>query len=93
MRTTTLPLPELGLIAATRGMLGAGIGLLVAGKLSPETRRAVGATLMAVGIVTTIPLVLQVLSGSKKTEPGSHSTSQAGGTWEEREAARTAAAA
>ena len=33
MIATELRLPELGLIAGTRGMLGAGIGLLVADKL------------------------------------------------------------
>jgi hypothetical protein len=93
MRTTTLPIPELGLIAATRGMLGAGIGLLLAGKLSPETRRAVGTTLMAVGIITTIPLVMQVIGGSKETAPGSQATPKVGETWEEREAIRTAASA
>jgi hypothetical protein len=53
-------LPELVLIAGTRGMLGAGIGLLAAGKLTDDQRRAVGGTLLAIGLVTTIPLVLQV---------------------------------
>ena len=33
MRHTTLPIPEIGLIAATRGMLGAGIALLLAAAL------------------------------------------------------------
>ena len=57
-----LNLPELGLIAATRGMLGAGIGLLLAERLSAEQRKAVGWTLLTVGAVTTVPLVLNVLS-------------------------------
>jgi uncharacterized membrane protein YfcA len=52
--------PELGLIAATRGMLGAGIGLLLAGKVSDEQRKAVGLTLLFVGIVTTVPLMMEV---------------------------------
>jgi len=52
--------PELALIAGTRGMLGAGIGLLAAGKLTHDQRRAVGKTLLAVGLVTTIPLLLEV---------------------------------
>jgi hypothetical protein len=55
-----LTIPELGLIAGTRGMLGGGIGLLLAGCLSCEQRKAVGWTLVAVGAVTTIPLVLEV---------------------------------
>lgn len=57
-----LNLPEIGLIAATRGMLGAGIGLLLAERLSAEQRKAVGWTLLTVGAVTTVPLVLNVLS-------------------------------
>jgi hypothetical protein len=57
-----LDLPEIGLIAATRGMLGAGIGLLLADRLNPEQRHAAGWTLLAVGAVTTVPLVMQVLS-------------------------------
>ena len=54
-------MPELALIAGTRGMLGAGIGLLAAGHLSDDQRRAVGRTLLAIGAFTTIPLALQVL--------------------------------
>ena len=57
MITTELRLPELGLIAATRGMLGAGIGLLLAHKLSDDRRKGVGWTLVAIGALTTIPLV------------------------------------
>lgn len=54
--------PELALIASTRGMLGAGIGLLVAGRLSDGQRRTLGRTLLLVGAVTTIPLALEVFS-------------------------------
>jgi len=55
-----LNLSDIILIAMTRGMLGAGIGLLAAGKLSNDQRRAVGRTLVVVGAVTTIPLVWRV---------------------------------
>ena len=61
MKTAALTLPEIGLIAATRGMLGAGIALLVGDRLPEERRKAVGWTLLAVGIVTTIPLLMNVL--------------------------------
>ncbi|MEN3295019.1 MAG: hypothetical protein V7642_4272 [Burkholderiales bacterium] len=57
-----LTLPEIGLIAATRGLLGAGIGLLLSEKLSAEQRKAVGWTLVGVGALTTIPLALDVFS-------------------------------
>ena len=55
-------LPEIGLIAATRGMLGAGIGLLAADRLSGEKRRTIGRTLLAIGAFSTIPLLFDVLS-------------------------------
>jgi len=57
MNTRELTLVEIGLIAGTRGMLGAGIGLLLAGSLTNEQRRAVGCTLLMVGVVSTIPLI------------------------------------
>jgi hypothetical protein len=49
------------LIAGTRAAAGAGLALLLSDRLSPEQRRAVGWTLLAVGIATTIPLVAHVL--------------------------------
>lgn len=60
MIATELRLPELGLVAGTRGMLGAGIGLLLADKLSDQQRRSVGWTLVAIGVLTTIPLAMIV---------------------------------
>ena len=61
MRTRSVTLPELALIAGTRAALGAGIGLLVADRLSDEQRRAVGWTLVAIGVLTTIPLAAEVV--------------------------------
>jgi hypothetical protein len=58
--TRNVTLPEIALVAGTRGMLGAGIGLLVASKLGDRERRAVGRTLLLVGLATTIPLALQI---------------------------------
>src|SRR6187397_2601034 len=46
MMTTELRLPELALLAGTRGMLGAGIGLLLADKLGDSQRKGVGWTLV-----------------------------------------------
>ena len=62
MKTSQLTLPEIGLIAATRGMLGAGLGLLVAGRLNDQRRRRVGRTLLAVGVLSTLPLVAGVFA-------------------------------
>lgn len=60
MRTTTVTLPELALVAATRGMAGAGAGLLVAERIGAEKRRTLGWTLFLIGVLSTIPLALQV---------------------------------
>jgi hypothetical protein len=60
MNERRVNLSDIILIGATRGMLGAGIALLAAGKLSDEQRLAVGRTLVLVGAVTTIPLALRV---------------------------------
>jgi hypothetical protein len=57
-----ITVPELGLVAGTRALLGAGVALLVADKLAPQSRRAVGWTLVGVGIVSTFPLLAQFLS-------------------------------
>ena len=62
MRKYSVTLPLMGLIAGTRAMAGAGIALLVADKLPPDQRRAVGWTLIATGILTTLPLATLVLS-------------------------------
>jgi hypothetical protein len=65
MRETRLTLPELGLVAGTRAAAGVGIGLLLADRLSPEQRKAVGWTLLLVGALTTIPLAMEVLGHSR----------------------------
>ena len=62
MKQHEVTVPQIGLIAGTRAMLGAGIALLLSEKLSDEQRRAIGWTLVAVGALTTIPLVLQLFS-------------------------------
>jgi EamA domain-containing membrane protein RarD len=62
MKQHEVTVPQIGLIAGTRAMLGAGIALLLSEKPTVEQRRAIGWTLVAVGAVTTIPLLLQLLS-------------------------------
>ena len=60
VRETRLSLPEIAFAVSTRVMLGAGIALLLADRLNAEQRKAVGATLALVGVVTTIPTVWAV---------------------------------
>ncbi len=62
MRNVKLTIPELALIAGTRAALGAGIALLLADRLTAEQRKAAGTALTIVGIVSTIPLALEVLA-------------------------------
>lgn len=62
MQTHPITLPELALAAMTRGMAGAGIGLLLAERLPREARRAAGWTLLAVGVATTVPILLSFLA-------------------------------
>jgi hypothetical protein len=65
MRETRITLPELGLIAGTRAALGAGLGLLLSDRLTESQRRAVGWTLVMVGVISTIPLALEVFGGNR----------------------------
>jgi hypothetical protein len=60
MANVVLTRPEFAFIVATRGMLGAGIGLLAAQRLNDIQRRSVGLALLAIGLVTTIPAVFAV---------------------------------
>ena len=64
LQPKTVTVPQIALIAGTRGALGAGIALLLADSLSREQRKAVGWTLLAVGALTTIPLAAQLFSDS-----------------------------
>jgi hypothetical protein len=68
MKTVVLNLPTFGFVVATRAMLGAGVGLLLAERLSAEQRRAVAFTLIGVGLVTTVPALLAVFGGRKSAE-------------------------
>ncbi|MDQ1247011.1 MAG: hypothetical protein QG597_1381 [Actinomycetota bacterium] len=68
MPTTRMPLIEVGALATTRAALGAGVGLLVADRLEPRTRRKVGAVLLGVGLVSTVPLVVAIVRGVEPAE-------------------------
>lgn len=61
MKTYRVSVPEIGIVAATRGMAGAGAGLLLADFLRPDTRRTLGWTLLAIGVLTTIPIAMALL--------------------------------
>jgi len=61
MKQRTLTLPEIGLIAGTRFALGVGVGLLVADRFSKDTRTGAGWALLALGALTTIPIVTNIV--------------------------------
>ncbi len=61
MSERAFTIPEIMLVAGTRAALGAGLGLLIAGKLSSDVRTGAGWALLAVGALTTIPLVVDVV--------------------------------
>lgn len=69
MISRTVTLPELGMIAGTRAALGAGLALLLSDRLDPKPRRAVGWTLLTVGVLTTVPLLAGVLHRPATPEP------------------------
>ncbi len=64
MTMKTITLPELALIAGTRAALGAGVALLLGGRLDEGQRKAVGWTLFAIGALSTVPLAAEVLSSN-----------------------------
>ncbi|PWT94449.1 MAG: hypothetical protein C5B55_02730 [Blastocatellia bacterium] len=64
----SLTIGELMLIAATRGAIGFGAGLLFSGKLRPERRRILGLTLFLSGLASTIPIAIRVF-GRNEPQP------------------------
>jgi hypothetical protein len=62
MKDVQMTRPELGFIVITRAILGAGVALLLADRLSRDQRKAVGVTLLLIGAVTTIPAAIAVFT-------------------------------
>jgi hypothetical protein len=62
MKRVDLTFPEIALIAGTRGMLGAGVALLLADKLKEGERKTIGWGLFLLGALSTIPLAIDVLA-------------------------------
>jgi len=62
MKEVRVSMPELALIAGTRAVLGAGAALVLGERLTKEQRKAVGWTLLLVGVVSTVPIVANVFA-------------------------------
>ena len=67
MKNLVLSLPTFGFVVGTRAALGVGIGLLLSGKMTESQRRAVGVTLVAIGVATTIPAAMAVFRNQRVT--------------------------
>lgn len=61
----TLTVPEIAIIAATRGAIGFGAGLLLADKFRGAKRKALGWSLFLSGLASTIPIAMR-LFGKKE---------------------------
>lgn len=68
-KVKSVTVPELALIAATRGVIGFGAGLLMSGKIRRERRKALGWTLFLSGLASTIPIAMHVF-GKKEATAG-----------------------
>jgi hypothetical protein len=67
MKNVVLDLPTFGFVVSTRAALGAGIGLLLADKLSGARRRVLGAILVTAGAISTIPAAISVVRGVRQS--------------------------
>ncbi len=63
-----LTIADIILIAGTRVVLGAGIGLLLSRRLNDDQRKAAGLALALVGAITTIPLAIGVMGRAGPAE-------------------------
>jgi len=64
--TKSITIPEVALIAVTRGAIGFGAGLLLANRFKGEKRKTLGWTLFLTGLASTIPIAAHVF-GKKST--------------------------
>jgi len=62
MKLRSLTIPEIGLIAFTRVALGAGLGLLVSPRLNKDKRKGAGWALFGIGVLSTIPIVVELIA-------------------------------
>jgi hypothetical protein len=67
----SVTVPELALIAATRGAIGFGAGLLLAEKFERHRRKVLGWTLFLSGLASTIPIAMHVF-GKKQASAVGH---------------------
>jgi len=64
----SVTMPEIALVAVTRGAIGFGAGLLLANKFKGEKRKVIGWSLFLSGLASTVPIALH-LFGKKHDRP------------------------
>jgi hypothetical protein len=65
MKRHDLSTAQIAFIAATRALLGGGIGLLASQKIVKSARKTVGWSLVALGALTTIPAARAIAGKSR----------------------------
>ena len=65
LKPKSVTIPEIALIAVTRGAIGFGAGLLLADKFKGERRKVFGWTLFLSGLASTIPIAMHLFGGNK----------------------------
>jgi hypothetical protein len=63
----TLSVPQIALIAATRGAIGFGAGLLLANKFDQSKRKTLGWSLFLSGLASTIPIAMHLFRKKQHT--------------------------
>jgi len=61
MRERVITIPELILIAGTRVALGIGAGLLLSARMSRDTRKGAGLSLLIVGALSSVPIFMNIV--------------------------------
>ena len=69
MKEKMVTIPEIALLAATRVVLGAGLGFLLSDKLNRDQRKGAGWALLGVGVATTVPLVIDLIKSHTPHRP------------------------
>jgi hypothetical protein len=64
-----MTIPEIAMIAATRGIIGLGAGLLLANKFK-ERRKFFGWAFFLSGLASTIPIAMHVFGKPESKAPG-----------------------
>ena len=59
-KTKSVTIPQIALIAATRGAIGFGAGLLFADKFKRDRRKTLGWSLFLSGLASTIPIAMHL---------------------------------